>query len=212
MGIKKRLLLVGGGGHCSSVLDSVLSLSLYDEVGVIDYDKSASSLGVPMVGDDEDLPDLKNRGWTDAFVSLGSIGKTDVRRRLFEKLKEIGFAMPSIVDPSSIVSKSAFLEEGVYVGKKAVINTGAKIGKCAIINTGSIIEHDCRVGDFVHISPGSVVCGQVFVGDDSHIGANTVVRQGINIGNHTMIGAGSVVVKDIADNVTAFGNSCRVVE
>lgn len=34
--------------------------------------------------------------------------------------------------------------------------------------------------------------------------------QCLNIGKNCMIGAGSVVVKDIPDNVTAYGNPCRV--
>ena len=50
------------------------------------------------------------------------------------------------------------------------------------------------------------------VGNDSHVGAGSVVRQQINIGNDVLIGAGSVVVKDIPDNVKAFGNPCKVVE
>ena len=34
---------------------------------------------------------------------------------------------------------------------------------------------------------------------------------GVTIGNGVIIGAGSVVVKDIPDNVIAFGNPCKVI-
>lgn len=33
---------------------------------------------------------------------------------------------------------------------------------------------------------------------------------GVTIGDNTVIGAGSVVTKDIASNVVAVGNPCRV--
>ena len=51
----------------------------------------------------------------------------------------------------------------------------------------------------------------ITVGDNVWIGANTVVVGGIKIGNGAVIGAGSVVVKDIPDNVLAFGNPCKVI-
>ena len=38
-----------------------------------------------------------------------------------------------------------------------------------------------------------------------------MVIQGIHIGSNTTVGAGSVVVKDVTDNVVAYGNPCKVV-
>ena len=49
------------------------------------------------------------------------------------------------------------------------------------------------------------------IGNDVWIGANTIVLGGVKIGNGSVIGAGSVVVKDIPDNVIAFGNPCKVI-
>lgn len=206
-----RLLLIGGGGHCRSVLDSVLRMGTFDEVGIVDFDKSASALGIPVVGSDDDLPDLLRNGWTHAFISVGSVGSTALRRKLYQLAKDTGFIIPSIIDPSAQIAGGTVIDEGAFIGKLAVVNTCSEIGKCAIINTGAVIEHDCRIGDFAHISPGGVLCGQVTVGADSHIGAGAVVRQQTSIGSRSIVGAGSVVVKDIPENVTAYGNPCKVV-
>ena len=51
----------------------------------------------------------------------------------------------------------------------------------------------------------------ITVGDNVWIGANTVIVGGVKIGSGVVIGAGSVVVKDIPDNVLAFGNPCKVI-
>lgn len=206
-----KLLLIGAGGHCRSVLDCVLSSGAYDVIGIVN-DERAAVLGVSVVGSDGDLASLFKKGWTDAFITVGSVGNTATRRRLFEMIKQIGFAVPSIVDNTAAIARGTQIGEGVFVGKKAVVNTGAALGCCSIINTGAIVEHDCLVGDFSHISPGAVLCGQVRIGHDTHIGAGTVIRQLISIGNHVLIGAGSIVVKNISDGKTAFGNPCKIVE
>ena len=207
---KKKILLIGGGGHCHSVLDSILALEAYDEIGIIDNIESPI-LDIPVVGRDEDVPWLKTLGWTDAFISVGSVGNTKIRRKLYEMVKGIGMNVPAIIDASAVVARGVELADGIYIGKRAVINSGTKIGACAIINTGAIIEHECVIGDFSHISSGTTVCGQVTVGKDSHVGAGTVIRQQICIGERVLIGAGSVVVKNITDNVKAYGNPCKVV-
>lgn len=207
----KKLLLIGGGGHCRSVLDSVLSLGMYDEVGMIDKNEG-TVLGVSVKGTDDDLQRLKKAGWTDAFITVGSIGDTLLRRRLFQMVEDIGFTIPTIIDSTAVIARNVTIGSGCFVGKKAILNTGSRIGKCAIINTGAIVEHDCKVGDFAHISPGTILCGQVTVGNNSHVGAGSVVRQQISIGNDTLIGVGSTIVHDISDNVKVYGNPGKVIE
>lgn len=210
----KRILLIGGGGHCKSILDCVLGMGAYRDIGIIDRRDTGRKaiLGIPVIGTDDDLQSLHRAGWTDAFVSLGSIGNPYRRKFLYDQLREIGFIIPCIVDETAAVSDNAQLGPGVFVGKKAVVNAGTYIGTCVIINSGAIVEHDCRVGAFSHISPGAVLCGRVSVGCGTHVGANTVVRQNIVIGSNALIGIGSVVTKDIPDDSLAYGNPCRVVK
>lgn len=206
----KKLVLIGGGGHCRSVIDCVFSCQEYDEIGIVDQN-NVSIYDVNVIGTDEDLPKLFKQGWTDAFVTVGSIGNTGTRRRIYHLIKDIGFFVPTIIDPTAAIARDSIIKEGSFVGKKAIVNSGAVIGNCSIVNSGAIIEHDCKIGEFSHISTGAVLCGQVIVGNDSHIGAGTVIRQQISIGEQTLIGVGSVVVDNIPDNVTAYGNPCKVV-
>lgn len=207
---EKKLLLIGGGGHCRSVLDSILSKNYYSDIGIIDNIDSVC-LGIPVIGRDSDIPKLILRGWTEAFITVGSVGDTKLRHKLYEMVKCAGMIVPTIIDPKAIVARGTEISEGAYVGKRAVVNSGSKIGICSIVNTGAIVEHDCSIGDFSHISPGATVCGQVYIDKNSHVGAGSVVLQNISIGANTMVGAGSIVVNDIPDAVKAYGNPCRVV-
>lgn len=212
--MNKKILLVGGGGHCKSVLDSLLELDYYSTIGIIDkkHNIGQEILGVSIIGCDDALPLLFSEGYTNAFVTVGSIGNPELRKKLFRKLCEIGFEIPNIVDPSAVLSSRIYMENGIYVGKNVVINAGSIIHKGAIINNGAIIEHDCLIGDFAHIAPGTVLCGEVQIGDNTHVGANSVVKQRLKIGPDSIIGMGSVVLKDIEDNTIAYGNPCKGVK
>lgn len=208
------LLLIGGGGHCKSVLDSLLELNAYDRIGIIDKKDHIGDtiMGVSVIGCDDDLPNLLNVGYKYAFVTLGSIGKAYQRVKLFELLTNLGYEIPNILDQSSKVSSFAKIGKGVFIGKKCIVNTGVSIGDGSILNTGSIVEHDCHIGSFVHISPGAVLGGEVVVRDNTHIGLNTSIRQNIQVGAESIIGMGSVVVSNVPDSCVAYGNPCRVVK
>lgn len=209
----KRLLLVGGGGHCAGIIDSIEKAGLYEIAGIVDRAEKIGDTvcGYPIVGCDSDLRRLRDSGLDCAFVSLGSVGAPAARILLCERLRGLSFALPSVVDPSAILATSALLSDGCYVGKNSVINSGGLIGTLAIINTGAIVEHGCRVGDFAHIAPGGVLSADVRVGDRTHIGANATVIQGLTIGRDCIIGAGSVVTRDIPDGAVAYGSPCRPV-
>lgn len=209
--MSKRILLVGGGGHCKSVLDTLLERNNFSDIGIIDKKENIGKeiLGMPIIGCDNDLPKLFNTGYKYAFVTVGSVGDTKLRVKLFNKLLKVGFEIPNIIDPTAIVSSHIHMETGIYIGKKSIINAGSTIKRGAIINSGAIIEHDCTIGEFVHIAPGAVLCGEINVGARTHIGANSVIKQQLVIGSDSVIGVGSVVTKNIEDNIIAYGNPCK---
>ena len=144
--MSKSILLIGGGGHCASVADSLLRTKCYDRIGIVDPQLVAPLFdSIPVLGSDNDLPDLKKSGWTDAFVTLGSVGDSSKRETIYRMVKKMGFMLPDIIDPSAVVSDYCTLDDAVYIGKNAVINAGAIIGKCAIINTSAVVEHNVSV-------------------------------------------------------------------
>lgn len=202
----KSILLLGGGGHCKSVLDSLKAK--YDRIGLV-VNELSETHSVPVVGSDEDLRRLYDEGWNAAFICVGSVGNTTVRERVFDALREIGFELPCVIDDSAIIADDVKIADGCFIGKRAVVNAGSYIDTCAIINSGAIVEHDCKVGKFCHIAPGAVLCGNVSIGAYTHIGAGSAIKQGVRIGDRSVIGLGSAVTHDFGDGVTAFGNPAK---
>ncbi len=199
--------MLGGGGHCKSVLDALLRMDKYTEIVITDPFLKPGSviMGCKVIGNDEVLPKLRESGFTDAFITLGSLTDTRIRRNLSDRIDDLSFSIPVIADPTAVISDYSQIGEGTFLGKNSVINADAKIGRHCIINTGAILEHECEVGDFCHISVGTILCGNVHVGNDSFIGSGTTVIQGISVGHDAVVGANSTVLRSVEDGRTVYG-------
>ena len=204
---------IGAGGHARVVIEILQSVGCYKVVGLLDAKWDlwhTEVLGVPVLGDDELLPELLSQGVELVFIGLGGIGDTRPRRRLYERALAVGFRVVQAIHPRAVVSPSALMGDGVTVMAGAVINAQAQVGVNVIVNTGAIVDHECLIGDHVHLATGSQLCSAVNVGDGAHIGAGATVKQCISIGEGAVVGAGAVVVKDVDPLTVVAGVPARV--
>lgn len=190
----KNIVLVGGGGHCKSVIDVAESAG-YTILGVLDKTElvGTSVLDYKVIGTDDDMPLYANKA--EFVITVGQIKSSALRRKLAQMVKNAGGKLATIIAADAYVSKYATIGDGTVVMHKAVVNAGAKIGRNCIINTMANIEHDVQVGDFCHVSTGVMANGEVKIGDDSFIGSASVSHQCVTIEAHSVIPAGSVVRK-----------------
>lgn len=199
--MKKKIVLVGGGGHCKVVIDAIRNSKKFSIYGIVDPNlpKGKVICGVKVIGTDDILQKLFKKGIRDAFISVGSIGNCEIRKRIHIKLMNLGFQLLVIVHPKAVVANGVKLGKGTFVAAGVVINPGVRIEENAIINTSSSIDHDCIIGNFVHIAPGATLSGGVKVGDESHIGVGANIVQNIRIGEKCLLRAGVTLLEDIKD-------------
>ena len=190
--MSKSIYIYGASGHGLVVADIAKSCG-YEDIVFLDDDKSKGFLTF------EDIKE--NR---DYYIAFG-IGNNQIREKLYKKVKENGFSIPTLIHPSSIISPSAKIEEGTVVMPNVVVNAKAYIGKCAILNSSCVVEHESIIGDFVHISPKVSIAGDVKIGNFTHIGIGSNVIQGIIIGSNVIVGGGSMVILNIDDNQKVVG-------
>ena len=193
MSYKEKLLLIGGGGHCKSVIDVIEAEGKYEIVGIVDVEEKLGEkvLDYQIIATDNELGTLVKK-YRNAFITLGQIGKGEKRKELFDICKKAGFNFPVIISPHAYVSKHAKIEEGTVIMHGAIVNASAHIGKNCIINTKALIEHDAIVKDHCHIATAAIVNGGVIVEEGSFIGSNAVTKQYITIPKNSFIKAGSL--------------------
>jgi sugar O-acyltransferase (sialic acid O-acetyltransferase NeuD family) len=189
---KEKIILVGGGGHCHSVIDVIEQENKYDIYGIIDLKENIGKkvLGYEIIGCDNDL-EIIFKTCKNAIITIGHIKSNKVRINIYNKLKQIGFYLPVIVSPLAYVSKHSVIEEGTIIMHHCLINANVKIGKNCIINTKALIEHDVVVENNCHISTASVLNGGVIVKENTFFGSNATSKQSIEIDG--FLKAGSLV-------------------
>lgn len=110
----QNIVLLGGGGHCKSVLDTVIRNNLYNEIYVTDPHLPVGTVisgKATVVGNDESLLSLYEKGTKNAFVTVGVINPSPIRNKLYTYAAGLGFYFPNLLDPSAVISSSVRLGE-----------------------------------------------------------------------------------------------------
>ena len=200
-----KLAVVGASGHGKVIADIAEQLgfivNFYDDA----YPSKTYIEHWPIHGTCADLIALNNTSTTPNDVVV-AIGNNNIRQQKIQLLQQNNFNLITLIHPTAVISQYATIAQGSVVFAGAIINAFANIGIGCIVNTSAIIEHDCAIGDFTHICPNTALAGGVIIGSKSWVGIGSQIKQLIVIGDNCMIGAGSTVIKNIPDNVTAFGS------
>lgn len=203
---QKNLILVGGGGHCKSVIEVAESAG-YEIKGILDMPDEVGKEVLPghkVIGTDDEIPQYVEE--CDFIITVGFIKNPALRIKLYNKVKAAGGRLATIIASTAHVSKYAELGEGTVIMHHAFVNAGAKIGDNCIINTFVNIEHDAEVGNQCHISTGTMVNGECKIGENCFIGSQSVCANCIEIASDIIVGAGSVVRKSIRVKGIYAGN------
>lgn len=191
---QKSLILIGGGGHCKSVIDVAESVG-YTILGILDKPELVGNkvLDYEIIGTDDDIPQYVDKA--EFLITVGQIKSPAIRQKLALLVMRAGGKFATIIAKDAYVSKYATIGAGTVVMHKAVLNADACIGEHCIINTMANIEHEVQIGGFCHVSTGVMINGNCVIGDEVFIGSGSVLYNGISVIDNAIIPAGSVVRK-----------------
>ncbi len=193
-----KLVIFGAGGHAKVVADIALKNGFEIEGFLDDNALVSSVIGYPILGKIDDCVNYK-----ETHVFAMGIGNNAVRKMIFEKYPD--YEYPTLVHPTASIGIETKIGKGTVVMPFVVVNACAEVADFSILNSASVIEHDCRVGDFCLIAPNVSMCGMSKVGNMVWLGAGSVVNQTIKICDGVTVGSGAVVTKDIVESGTYIG-------
>jgi len=199
-----KLAIFGAGGQGSETAEFAFANSINDITFVVDDEFVADSKqdGFPIIPFSE--VDIEKYSW------IIAVGDPLLREKTADKLgPNARFA--TLIHPTSVIIRSAIIEEGSIIGQFVSISTNAKIGRHTIVSPFSVVGHDSEIGNFVTLSPGVGVMGNCKVGDRVFMGASSCLRDGKVIADDVYVGMGSIVVKDLSTG-TYLGNPARKID
>lgn len=201
---KDGIAIIGAGGHAQVVASTLLALG-HNAIGFYDDDPQKwgqEILGIPIVGP---IKNLTNKKDSQAIIALGN---NQVRKHL---ATQMDLDWITLIHPFAWVHHEATIGVGTIVCAGAIVQPGAKIGSHVILNTKASVDHDCRVGDYVHIAVAHLA-GGASADEGAFLALGSTVLPGLNVGAWAHLGAGSVATKNIPAGSTAVGNPARVIK
>jgi len=204
------LVLVGGGGHASDVLQVVEAVNAarptYRVIGILDDHpvdaRRFAGRGVAHIGTVEDVV-----GVDAAYVLC--LGWPWTRHAVAHRIGERGQPAPPIVHPFADLGAGVELGPGSVVLGHAHLSPFVRLGAHGLVSYGATIGHDTTFGDHASVMPNAAVSGGVTAGHRVLVGTGATVREGVRLGDGVRIGAGAAVVDDVASGLTVVGVPAR---
>lgn len=195
--MNKTLVMLGAGGHAKVCYDIAQKMNKWNEIIVLDDNPKNDYFKIS-----GQLNDIRQYPSADFFVAIGD---NKIRTKITEELFKLNMKIITLIHPKAVIGSNVKIEAGTVIMAGVVINSATEIGKGCIINTSSSVDHDNKIGDFVHISPGVNLAGFVNIGSKTWIGIGSIVKNNVNIGDNIIIGSASLVLNDLYEEKIYFG-------
>lgn len=206
-----KLGIYGAGGLGKEICDTALmsNADRYEEILFIDDNKDTHEYYGKKV---YSLKKFINKFSKDECEIIIGVGEPSVRSDLFQKVNDYAYRFATIIHPTSVVSSSCTLGQGVYIGPFSFVSSNTVLSNNVLIQPHTLVGHDTTVGFSSVVSPHASIAGACKIGERSYIALNASVGEKISIGNDSIIGMASCVNRDIQSEVIAIGCPARVVK
>lgn len=202
-----KLYIYGNGETGFEVLDIAMRINAFEhrwaDFQFIDDRKNSSDNGISVIAL-EDIPA------TEICEVVVAVGEPEARKNLYHRVKNKNLKFATLVDPSSIISRSCKIADGCIIYPNTVVSCSSCVSENVMVQFNTTIGHDIVVGPHSVVSSGVTLGGAVAIGALTFIGMGSAIKERVIVGTQSIIGFGSVVYKNIPDGMIALGNPARV--
>jgi len=197
-----NVIIIGGRGGAKMVIEAIRSTNYVGIEGIIDdqLKKGDQVMGVPILGGDQDLEKLKEKGFKNVVLSFSSLHDLASRQKKYQDLKKRNYQFPNVIHARATVEPSVTLGEGNIILANAMVGSEVALGNINYVNTGAMICHESVAHSNNHFAPNSVIAGRVRIGSNNLVGMCVTTYFEIEMGDGNIINNGCNVVKNVKNN------------
>ncbi len=203
-------VIVIGAGDGGKIVAELLSLDPagYKLAGFVDDNKNLwgkEMAGGRVLGGTDQIQNLSRQNIFDCII-ISITSNMAVRKRLFEKYRDLGFKFINIIHPSVYVSPSARIGQSNLIYGMVYVGTETRIGDNNLISAHSSIDHHNVVGSHNLFGPGCLTSGDVTIGDSCIFGAGVGMEPHLKIGNNIKVASGLAITSHVQDGTVLKGH------
>lgn len=202
----EKIAIVGSGGFAREVLTLINDINClskkYEFIGFVDFDKSQTMHGYPVIGNDEEINKI-----TDPISLVIAVGEPNLKEKIRSKYTNPFISFPTLVHPSVIIGDSESIKkgEGCIICAGCILTTDITLHDFVTLNLQCTVGHDTVINNYASFMPSVNISGEVNVGKGVYVGTGAKIINQLEIGENTIVGAGAVVAKSLPSNCTAVG-------
>ena len=209
----KKIYALGVGHNTPVFIDLALDCG-YEIVGLYHYngDKTGEvDHGYKILGSFDDLFSRKSLQGLNFLLTMGD---SEIRTELSKKIISKGGLVPTLIHPTSIISKFAKISDvGVYISAFSFVQADSFVGDNTVILSHVNISHTTHIGKGCFLAGGSIIGAYTNMEDNVFIGQGALSISGkvATIGHDAYVGARSLLTKNVPPNTVVAGIPAKVI-
>ena len=193
----KKIVMIGNGNYSKTLEYYIKEFTDWDIQAYADefeHERNCKNNGKPFVNINE-VPRLFPSSEYDIVLAIGYSHMNDNRKRVYNKLKQLGYSFPNLIHPTAVLHNLTMGDANIIL-ENTVFGPNCSLGSNNIIWAGVLIRHDEIIGDHNQFSAGSLIAGNVRVGNNCFLGIHSTVKEGVFIDDYTLVGANAYISRD----------------
>ena len=210
----KKIYALGVGHNTPVFIDLALDCG-YEIVGLYHYNGDRTGEvdhGYKILGSFDDLFSRKSLQGQNFLLTMGD---SKIRTELSKKIIDRGGFVPTLIHPTSIISRFAKISDvGVYISAFSIVQADSSVGDNTVVLSHVNISHTTHIGKGCFLAGGSIIGAYTNMEDDVFIGQGALSISGkvATIGHGAYVGARSLLTKNVPSNTVVAGIPAKVIK
>lgn len=195
--MNKKIVMIGNGNYSDTIRFYIESITDWELVAYADEfveGKNSEHKGLPFINLSY-MTEVYPQSNFEVVIGVGYHNMNANRKRIYEKIKSMGYTMPNLIHPTTILNNTQMGDANVIMSN-CIFEPNAVIGSNIIMWDAVLIGHNTYTGNHTHYAACSLIAGNCTVGESCFLGNHSTIKDGVTLADFTLIGAGTFVSKD----------------